>query len=40
MAQRQVYTDTNYSSLTFLDNDTIYVDYLATLTITTDILLK
>ena len=36
MAQRQVYTDTNYSSLTFLDNDTIYVDYLATLTITTD----
>ena len=36
MAQRQVYTDTNYSSLPFLDNDTIYIDYLATLTITTD----
>jgi len=37
MAVKNVYTDTNYSSLpSFLDNDTIYVDYLATLTITTD----
>ena len=36
MAQRQVYTDTNYSSLPFLDNDTLLIDYLATLTITTD----
>jgi hypothetical protein len=38
MAQRNVTTDTNYSSLTFIDGDTIFIDNLATLTIDTNTL--